>query len=398
MTGDNTVSKKNTCPYCGNNPTNHALSYFTQTMLVKTAPLSNFIQSRRSIKFDHAMHRLFMELVWTFAKTGIWGINKDSKKAPTERSLVIWEEATKRGIEMEGLIVYGKYVEHHRAKINKQWFHFESLPIPGKFKEDAYEWMDDKWELKKFLSARKIPVPYGKSVSKLEDAIKIFEKGRKPFITKPQLGSRGRHTTTHIYTKKQLIEAFKVAKKLCHYVVVEEHLVGSVYRGTYINGEVVGILRGDPPRITGDGVSSIKKLIALKNKNKHPEVANVMITSHLEKFLDRQGYTFKSILKKGLTIDLSEKIGTSYGGYRVEEISITHPKTIDYIKKAGDAMKAPIVGFDFIIEDITSDPDSQKWGIIEANSLPFIDLHHFPLEGEPINAAAKVWDLWDNMS
>jgi len=130
-------SKKNTCPYCGNNPTNHALSYFTQTMLVKTAPLSNFIQSRRSIRFDHTMHRLFMELVWSFARAGIWGINKDSKKAPTERSLVIWEEATKRGIEMEGLIVYGKYVEHHRAKIDKQWFHFESLPIPGKFKEDG---------------------------------------------------------------------------------------------------------------------------------------------------------------------------------------------------------------------------------------------------------------------
>jgi D-alanine-D-alanine ligase-like ATP-grasp enzyme len=390
--------KKNSCPYCGNNPTNHALTYFTQTILVKTIPLAKFLQKRRSPRLDNFSHNFFMNLVWGFAQTGIWSINTDKKKAPTERSLVIWEEAEKRGIEMQGLVVYGKHVEHHRAKINNKWFHFESLPIPGKFEEEAYEWMDDKWELKKFLKAHKVPVAFGESVSKLEDALKIFRKGRKPFITKPQLGSRGRHTTTHIYTEKQLIEGFKIAKKLCRYVIVEEHLVGSVYRGTYVNGEVVGILRGDPPRITGDGVSSIKKLIALKNKNRHKEVVKVAITPHLEKFLERQGLSVQSILKKGQTIDLSEKIGTSYGGYRVEEMPITHPKILKYVKRAGDALKTPIVGFDFIIEDIAKDPDKQKWGFIEANSLPFIDLHHFPLEGPSLNVAAKVWDLWDNMS
>ncbi|KXK12007.1 MAG: Cyanophycin synthetase [Microgenomates bacterium OLB23] len=337
-----------------------------------------------------------MNILWSFTKTGIWKINRDHTKAPTERSLVIWEEALRRGIEMEGLIIYGKYVEHHRAKINNKWHHFESLPIPSRFAEDAYEWMDDKWELKKFLLAHRIPTAYGASVTNLEDALKIFNKGRKPFITKPQIGSRGRHTTTHIYTKEELIHGFRVAKKLCRYVIVEEHLVGSVYRGTYINGEVVGILRGDPPRITGDGTSTIKQLISIKNKNRHPEVAKVRITDHLKEFIKRQGLSLATVLKKSQTIDLSEKIGTSYGGYRAEEITITHPKIIKYVKKAGDRMRVPIVGFDFIIEDITKDPDTQKWGFIEANSLPFIDLHHFPLEGEAVNAAAKVWDLWDN--
>lgn len=393
-----TITKKKSCPHCGNNPTNHILTYMTQSVLVKTLPLAKFIQTRRSIRFDNKMHEIVMGIMWGFTKTGVWNINRDHTKAPTERTLVIWEEAIKRGIEMEGLIVYGKHVEHHRAKIGNEWVHFESLPVPGKFNEDAYEWMDDKWELKKFLKSHKIPTAFGESVSKLEDALKIFRKGRKPFITKPQLGSRGRHTTTHIYTEEQLIEGFKIAKKLCRYVIVEEHLVGSVYRGTYVNGEVVGILRGDPPRVTGDGKSTIKKLIALKNKTKHPEVSDVKITPHLEHFLERQGLTLDSILEKKRTIDLSEKIGISYGGFAAEEMPITHPKIIAYVKKAGDLMRAPVVGYDFIIEDITKDPDTQKWGFIEANSLPFINLHHFPLEGESINVAAKIWDLWDNTS
>ena len=57
-------------------------------------------------------------------------------------------------------------------------------------------------------------------------------------------------------------------------------------------------------------------------------------------------------------------------------------------------ISAPVLGFDLIIKDPTLDPDTMKWGIIECNSLPFIDLHYFALEGTPINLAEKVWDLW----
>jgi len=58
------------------------------------------------------------------------------------------------------------------------------------------------------------------------------------------------------------------------------------------------------------------------------------------------------------------------------------------------------VGADFIIEDITKswkEParagGEQHCGIIECNSLPFIDLHHYPLFGRPNNIAGKLWDL-----
>ena len=67
----------------------------------------------------------------------------------------------------------------------------------------------------------------------------------------------------------------------------------------------------------------------------------------------------------------------------------------------------PLIGVDFIIEDITKswrEParnassitgagGEQHSGIIECNSLPFIDLHHYPLFGQPNNIAGKLWDL-----
>ena len=53
-----------------------------------------------------------------------------------------------------------------------------------------------------------------------------------------------------------------------------------------------------------------------------------------------------------------------------------------------------VAGFDSIIPDPTQPADSQHWGIIECNTLPFIDLHYYALEGKPQNIAGMIWDLW----
>jgi cyanophycin synthetase len=93
------------------------------------------------------------------------------------------------------------------------------------------------------------------------------------------------------------------------------------------------------------------------------------------------------------TINLSEKIGVNYGGSSSEDFDICHPDNRQIFEKAAKVLGDPIVGFDFIIPDITKSWKEQKSGFIEVNSLPFINLHHDPLLGKPRNVAAKVWDM-----
>ncbi len=388
-------TKKQTCLYCGNNPTNHLRSFVMQTVAIPFSPLVRTLTLLDTPFTRGVIRTIFTPYLLLFRGLGLLSMNTDSKKAFTERSEVIWDEAKKRGIEMQQFIILNKPIEQYRAKINGKWEYFESIPVPAWLPQRSYTWMDDKWLLKKKLQLKGVPVPRGARVGTFAQAKKVFDHIRHPVIIKPELGSRGRHTTTFIYTEDELRQAYKIAKKLGFYVVVEEMLMGSVYRATYVGGEVVGILRGDPPRITGDGEQTIQKLIEKKNQEKDPRVKDVIVTLKTKEFLARLGYTLESILEKDKTIDLTEKIGTSYGGFAAEEIQITHPKTLAYLKQAGDILNAPVVGFDFIIPDITKDPDEQFWGIIEANSLPFINLHHFPLEGTPVNVAARVWDLWE---
>jgi len=88
-----------------------------------------------------------------------------------------------------------------------------------------------------------------------------------------------------------------------------------------------------------------------------------------------------------------EKIGVNYGGSSSEDFEICHSDNKELFVRAAKIIGDPIVGFDFIIPDIAKSWKEQECGFIEANSLPFVNLHHNPLLGQPRNVAAKVWEL-----
>ena len=98
----------------------------------------------------------------------------------------------------------------------------------------------------------------------------------------------------------------------------------------------------------------------------------------------------------GVSLSLTHRIGRLFGGKTIEMIDDLHPSFIPILTKAAKIVGLSVVGFDCIIPDPSKEEVSQKWGIIECNSLPFIDLHYYALEGKPRNIAGMIWDLWEN--
>lgn len=387
------------CNYCGNNQVNHFSHWLNESTSVLMTPLNQVIFGGKVGKiFFKKVSLIFSPFLYILEKLNIITYGQDLSDKTSSRAEVLWLEAKRRGIVMQSLKFFGRENDSYRAKINGQWLYFSGLPRPEYMPDTGEWWMDDKALVKKRLVQAGIPVPSGGSFSHYLSLKKAFASLEKPVIIKPRLGSRGRHTTTHIYTEGQLKKAFKIAKQLCYWVIMEEHLVGSVYRGTMIGEKFTGNLRGDPPRITGDGKHTIKELIVIKNKNKHPEIHDVVIKPQMEIFLQRTNRNLEDILPSGMTIDLSEKIGVSYGGHSAEDTHRTHPEIIKILEAAASAIGDPFIGFDFIIEHIDQSPKNQKWGIIECNGVPFINLHHDPIEGPSNNVARWVWDFVENNS
>lgn len=382
------------CLYCGNNPISHRLMWLSQSFVIIMNPIGRVLAGGRLSRLFSKFTDLFFKA--TFAVLDLCGAieeNTDKSKVVSDRGMALWDEAEARGIPFKSFVVWGKPVDIYEAEVKGKKIKFNGLPRPPHNESGSDWWLDDKATVKKRLQEAGIPVANGGAFTDFKPLQKMFQKLRKPVIVKPRIGSRGRHTTTHISTEEDLANAFKRAKQLCHWVVMEEHLVGSVYRGTMIDGKFTGNLRGDPPRITGDGIHTIEELVIIKNANRHPQVKEVKLSNIHTEFLARIGKKLDDVLPAGQTIDILEKIGTSYGGFRAEVTDDTHPEIKRTLEAAAAIVKDPMIGFDFIIENVSRSPHEQIWGIIECNGVPFIDLHHYPLEGKPNQVARHVWDF-----
>ncbi len=389
-----TSLKQNSCPYCGNNPTSHFNAWIDSSVCVVMNPLSQkLLETQFGMLLFGFTNYIISGTLKGFLMFRIARFDSDISLITSDRGRVLATEAVSRGWKMETMKVFGKVTDAYRiTHPNGTTFFFSGLPRLGSNADIVAGWIDDKALLKERLQSGGVHVSKGKSFSKLKEAEEYFHTAEKPIIIKPRLGSRGRHTTTKVTDIDDFKRAFRIAKQLGNYVVVEEHLIGSVYRATVIDGELAGVLAGDPPRITGDGVHTILELIGIKNKHKHERMGDVHISAQLVTFLKRQGYTLETVLPDAVLIDLSEKIGLSYGGKSREVTPDVHPKLRTELEQAARIVNDPLLGFDFITTDVSADPGTVRWGIIECNTVPFINLHHDPLEGEPVNVAGKVID------
>lgn len=384
------------CLYCGENPIPHRSFWLFESMDILLTPVRLKLAGKLrffdpDVLISDALLLKFFKLLRLLR---LARHNHDPLQAKNARARVLWQEAIGRNIPFYEIRPFGLPIDAYVANAKGEEILFFGLPRPQTSQIDLnLKWLDDKAILKQKLKHCGLPVPEGETFTRLKPALKLFRKLPKPVIVKPRKGSRGRHTTTYVYTEDQFRQAFKIAKQLCHWIIVEEQLFGDVFRGTTVNGKLVGVLGGSYPNVTGDGMHTIEQLIAIKNANKLAEVKDIKITGKTKMFLARQDKTLDSVLQKGEIINLSEKIGVNNGGTSYEVTAITHPDIKQVLEQAAKAVDSPILGFDFILPNITKSHKQQRMGIIECNGNPFINLHHEPLIGQPVNVAAHIWDL-----
>lgn len=390
------------CPHCGDLPVNHSKEYWPLVIDSFLTPLHGFLdiiwqKCGAPIKLLCADKHM-VTLLRFLTRCGVASRQKATEPQEEIMFQCMWEEAEKRGIRIEEFVLFhqrrGICVAYYKEKM----YCFDRLPRPPGISQSLY-WMDNKAILKKKLSAQGIPVARGEAVFSLPSLIKVFHHLTKPVVTKPHIGSGCCHVTMHIMTEEEAISAFTIAKELSPFVVIEEQLVGPVYRVTGIGGKIIGVMRRDQPSVVGDGYSSVQQLI--EKENQHPKRKScgplfytITIDEKTHAELKRQHMTIADIPQKGKVVTLHPKINRSFGGTTTDVTDLVHPDNLALFEKIILCMGDPLIGIDFIIADI-----SQSWiyqphcGVIECNSLPFIGGHHLPFDGQPRNAAGALWDL-----
>ncbi len=389
------ITHGGTCSYCGDAPVNHRLAYLEN--LISSSVDSHMV---RTTKYAPQFLKDFAGwipriLFRGFVALGLARFSSDIERASSFRSRIIWEEARKRGIPMEQIILGKRALDWYRTTLNGKTVYFESIPIQSEYLDFRENW-DSKTILKRELSEHNIPVPKYKKLSPFHftNLESVYASFRLPIIVKPELGSRGRHTITNIETLSDFKKAVSISHQIASHLVVEEHLHGSVCRATLVGGILAGFYKGQAPSIVGDGKKTILELISEKDEHRSDRVQAIRHGEELYHTIARAGYSIDDVLPHGTHIILTHRNGRLFGGTTKEMIDELHPSFVPILENAARVVGLSVVGFDCIIPDPTKPADEQRWGIIECNTLPFIDLHYYALEGKPRNIAGMIWDLW----
>lgn len=384
------------CKDCEPAQESHFLAYINVLLDFLTRPIYKLIEIlfKKLTQFIIEKSSIPLMNLFVFLNLGYYSYRIDSKISL--RGKCLWEEAEKRGIKIKEFYLW-KVRDIFIAEYDGKIITYDGLPNPKNNSPKSLQWVDNKGIMKKKFKKENLPIADGGTAWNLYEAIKIFNRIKKPVITKPSLGSRSRHTTIHINTKEELINAYKKVKVISPFVVIEEELKGDLYRGTVIGKVFRGAVRRDPPYVIGNGINTVEELKEKENERKErqgPVFHKIIIDKEALLELKRQNIKLEDIPEKDRKITFSQKTSRACGGSTEEVTNIIHPENIEMLEHIAKYLDNDIIGIDFIIEDITKPWNEQEYsGIIECNSLPFIDLHHYVMYGEPQNIAGKIWDL-----
>jgi cyanophycin synthetase len=391
------MAKHPPCTYCGDAPVPHPVLFidstvniFTRMLLPKRLSRSSFFDPARS-PLLRAGGKLLLRIgsVLTIVRIHHAPYEKTSK-----RTRAIWEEGLTRGIQVQSFSAFGKDLEECRARLKcGRWMYFQSIPWPRSVPQTTGTWVDDKGEFKRRFAGNGLRVAQGAWAVRERTARSIFQSIGKPVIVKPREGSRARHTSVNVTREDEVVEAFRRAQQICLFVMVEEYVPGDTYRATCVGGKLVAVMKYEKAVVVADGVRTCEELRAAYNEAlPYRDVSPVADDAWFRDALLHQGYSRTSVPSKGTRLLLAEHSERANGGYNRDVTDlIPHAHRVE-IERAAALTELPVVGFDLISEDLTL--EDLPFTFIEANTLPFIYIHHEPSVGTPRNVAGAIWDLW----
>ncbi|MBU1178619.1 hypothetical protein KJ903_05430 [Patescibacteria group bacterium] len=310
-------------------------------------------------------------------------------------------EARKKGWQLEVLRGPFGFTIYSRAKKNGKRVAFEGLPLTDLSDKYKAGFIDNKGKIKIILKKNDFPVAPGKLFWfwQIRAAVNYGRELDYPLVVKPSRGSGSEGVTTNIGNSSRLKKAVNVALRYGPTFIVEKYITEAfVHRATVVNFKFVACVKQVPANVVGDGVSTIRELIERKNRDKRRGewgqrrfvLYKIVQNKTTIKLLADQNYNLDSVLSASKIIDLQRDPFLKLGGDLIEVTPRIHPDNLQLFRTVATFFAVRLVGIDFICPDISVSWRNQRCAILELNSLPFIELHHFPSTGASQNVARAL--------
>ncbi len=253
----------------------------------------------------------------------------------------------------------------------------------------------DKQLTKRLLAAAGVPVPAGRAVEDADDAWKAACEIGLPVVVKPLDGNQGKGVTVNITSEEQLRKAYAVAATFRDDILVERYMPGNDFRLLVVGDKLVAAARRDPPKVVGDGVSSIAQLVEQVNKDPRrgsghsTSLTKIRFDDIAKETLANQGFSAESVPLKGQRVNLRNNANLSTGGSATDVTDDVHPDVAARAVAAAHMVGLDICGVDVVSDSILRPLEEQGGGMVEVNAAPGLRMHLAPSfgKGRPVGEA-----------
>jgi len=157
--------------------------------------------------------------------------------------------------------------------------------------------------------------------------------------------------------------------------LVQEPVPGKDYRIVVLDKKIISAYERIPLSVTGDGRSTVKKLIAAKQREFVRNGRDTIIRARdlrIRARLARQGFTMRSVIARGERVFLLDNANLSTGGDPLDVTRAIHPGFKNIAVRLTRDMGLRMCGVDLIVNgDIAKRPG--RYNVLEINAAPGLD-------------------------
>jgi cyanophycin synthetase len=257
---------------------------------------------------------------------------------------------------------------------------------------EAVALANDKPAAYQVLERAGVPVPehLAFGARDLRGARAFVARGPVPCVVKPAHGSGGDGVTSGVRTPADLRRAALSASRFASRLLVERQAAGVVFRLLVLDDGVLDVLRRLPPRIEGDGTSSVEELIFAEydrriQANGEPGLKPFAVDLDCILTLRAAGVSLRSVPQAGTTVQV--KTVTNYN--RRDENEAVRTAVSDELKAeavaAARAVGLRLAGVDVVTRTVGL---AASCGVVvDVNATPA--LHHH-LHVVDVSATSRV--------
>jgi cyanophycin synthetase len=246
------------------------------------------------------------------------------------------------------------------------------------------------------MAAAALPVPEQLRFDARDVAPALAFLGRADgdCFVKPMDGAGGTGATGCVGSPRQLRRAVLRAGRRFTSLVIERQIPGDVYRLLFLDGELLDVIRRHPPRVTGDGRSTVAELIAAENRRRFAAAGArgaspwlLMIDLDCIFTLERGGLSLTSVPTPGARVAVKTAVNANGIDDNESVLGEISEELVAQAARAAEVIGVRLAGVDVVTRDPTTALGHDGGAILEVNATPGIGYHYAvrnPGRAEPV--------------